>query len=216
MFNNLARLDQSVASLQRSENEVSIQVGVSLAVRWFIPALEVLKQRHPTLKIRVETGNEATADAIASDLAIIYMKKGDEAGDKQLLYRDDSRPFVAPALLQKVNFRGPQDIAKLVAIGSTGDDWDWQMWGEQAGVPQEQIRIFDHFDSDDAAIHAAVAGLGMALVPPILTQKEIHAGSLCCCARLWARDLGWILFGRRYLREPRVKNSVALVTRHNF
>lgn len=175
----LNNLNQCIADLQRNENEATIQVGVSIAVRWFIPALESLKKRHPELKIRVET---ATASAnlkdSAASLAITYVPSGKSVVDRQLLFTDESRPVVAPALLEKIAYKNPADFAKLSAISATRNDWDWLLWCQQVDLPSDSINITDHFDSDDAAIHAAVAGLGVALAPPILTLKEIKSGSL--------------------------------------
>lgn len=175
----LTTLDQSITELQRNENEVTIQVGVSIAVRWFIPALEILKQRHPELKIRVETTNaSAKLPDDPTSLSIIYLRSGQAVLDRQLLIADESRPVIAPSLLKNSGYKGLKDFAKLPAIGATNDDWDWHHWADQVGVPMEQLSITDHFGSDDAAIHGAVAGLGMALTPPILTQKEIRSGAL--------------------------------------
>lgn len=175
----LANLDHCIADLQRNENEATIQVGISIAVRWFIPALETLKQRHPELKIRVETAHTSSnLEDSAASLAITYIPLHKPTLDGQLLFTDKSRPVIAPALLEKVAYKGPADFSKLPAISATRNDWDWNHWREQVDLPINSLNITDHFDSDDAAIHGAVAGLGVALAPPILTQKEIKSGSL--------------------------------------
>lgn len=201
----LADLERTISALQRDENEVTIHLGVSLAVRWLIPAFEKLKERHPELKIRVDTTHTSASSSVdGSNLAIFYVRAGQEISDAQLLYSDASRPVISPALLERFGYIGPGDLAKLPAIGSTADNWDWQLWARKTGVSMKDIEFTDHFDSDDAAIHAAVAGLGMALVPPILTQKEIQSGSLVNISGFQP-----VILGGYYLRTDRYENKAS-------
>lgn len=201
----LASLDQTISELRRDENEVTIHVGVSLAVRWLIPAFEVLKKRHPELKIRVETTHASVGmPDEGSNLAIFYVRADQKDLGAQLLYSDTSRPVISPVLLERFGYKNPNDLAKLPAIGSAQDNWDWQLWARQTGMSMKDIHITDQFDSDDAAIHGAVAGLGMALVPPILIQKEIKSGSLINISGFHS-----VILGGYYLRTDRYENKAS-------
>jgi LysR family glycine cleavage system transcriptional activator len=61
------------------------------------------------------------------------------------------------------------------------DNWDWALWTRTLGLERSAIQIQHVFDTDDAALHAATAGLGMVLAPAFLTEREIRSGGLVVC-----------------------------------
>jgi len=175
----LAIIERAARSLTRDANEVVVRASVSLAVRWLIPARETFKQRNPAAHIHVETSHEARIRAGAgADITISYCRAGDEDMPGEFLMADRSRPVLSPTLLAASNYKDLVDISKVPALKATTDNWDWSLWARAFGVERTAIRIAHAFDTDDAAIHAAIAGLGMALAPPVLTAKEFAAGSL--------------------------------------
>lgn len=198
----LANIQRAAQALRRSASEVVVRASVSLAVRWLIPRLEDFKKRYPLIRIRLETTRDPkvllTPDV---DLAIAYHRVPDRtkagaswnATQEHLglrLMRDVSRPVLAPALLAKSHYEKLADISSIPVLSATEDDWDWRAWSASPEVRDslgrhsaeqpafESIRVIDRFDTDDAAIHGAVAGIGMILMPPVMTQREIDAGSL--------------------------------------
>ena len=197
----LANIERAAQALRRSASEVVVRASVSLAVRWLIPRLEDFKKRYPRIRIRLETTRDPKVLLSPDvDLAIAYHRTSDPAKNAATsttmqehaglcLMRDVSRPVLAPALLANSRYRNLADISSIPVLSATEDDWDWRAWSRSAEVRDflgrhsaepafESIRVVDRFDTDDAAIHGAVAGIGMILMPPVMTQKEIEAGSL--------------------------------------
>lgn len=176
---SLAIIERASRALTRDANEVVVRASVSLAVRWLIPALETFKRRNPLARIHVETSHEGRIRAaVGVDITISYCRAGDDDMPGELLMADLSRPVLAPALLSDCGYKRLADIAKVPALKATTDNWDWSLWARAVGLEHGAIRIAHVFDTDDAAIHAAIAGLGMTLAPPVLTAKEFAAGSL--------------------------------------
>ncbi len=174
----LAIIARAAQSLTRDADEVMVRASVSLAVRWLIPALEAFKRRQPTARIHVETSHEGRLRASAgADITITYCRSGDDMPG-EFLMADLSRPVLSPSLLAACGYGGLADIAGVPALKATTDNWDWSLWARAFGIERSAIRIAHAFDTDDAAIHAAIAGLGMTLAPPMLTVKEFAAGSL--------------------------------------
>lgn len=174
----LAIIARAAHSLTRDADEVVVRASVSLAVRWLIPALEAFKRRHSTARIHVETSHEGRLRAGAgADITITYCRSGDDMPG-EFLMADLSRPVLSPSLLAACGYEGIADIARVPALKATTDNWDWSLWARAFGIERSAIRIAHAFDTDDAAIHAAIAGLGMTLAPPVLTAKEFAAGSL--------------------------------------
>jgi DNA-binding transcriptional LysR family regulator len=81
---------------------------------------------------------------------------------------------VSPSLLAN----GNGTITDIPALQCCVDNWDWALWCETFDIPMAMLSIAHAFDTDDAALHACVAGLGTVLAPTILTGREIRSGAL--------------------------------------
>lgn len=175
----IAVIDRSAEALSRDANEIVICVSVTLAVRWLIPALEKFKRHYPSARVRVETSHLADIPlGQSADAAVTYRRVDDENQGGELLLRDFSRPVLSPPLLASSGYLGRDDIGKIPALKCTEDNWDWRIWADRMNVAGTDIRIVHEFDTDDAALHAAVAGFGMVLAPALMTKTEIGTGTL--------------------------------------
>ena len=72
-------------------------------------------------------------------------------------------------------------------------------------IERDAIQIQHVFDTDDAALHAATAGLGMVLAPAFLTEREIRSGGLVALPGFGPVDLGHyrVVFQRHENRMTR-------------
>ena len=172
-------IEQAIDDLDRDANEISLLVALSFAVRWLIPALEDFKQQFPSTKVKVETFNhQVFTDNMDADMGIVYKRVMSEVDHESILLRDFCRPVISPNLLSELGFKSKQDISTIPAISCTNDNWDWHYWEEKTDFKHGTINFAHKFDSDDAAIHAAVAGLGMVLATPLSIRKELKIGNL--------------------------------------
>ncbi|WP_197435213.1 LysR family transcriptional regulator [Nitratireductor arenosus] len=174
----LATIERAANTLRHDRNEVVIRASVSLAVRWLIPALERFKTGAAEARIRLETTHYARVELGGqADIAISYLRRGED-GPGALLFKDVCRPMLSPALLDRCGYARRGDAGHVPALSATNGDWDWRLWATEAGIAFDSLTFSHGFDTDDAAIHAATAGLGMVLATPFMTVKEIAAGSL--------------------------------------
>ena len=172
-------IERAIEELDRDVNEISLAASVSFAVRWLIPALEDFKRQFPQAKVRVETWHQSgLSQNHGADIGIAYRRVTDESGYESLILRDLSRPVISPGLLEASGYKTKSDISKIPAITCTTYNWDWLYWEQEMGIEQGTIDYIHHFDLDDAAIHAAVAGLGMVLATPISIREELDLGTL--------------------------------------
>jgi len=176
----LALVERSIEALRRDDNDVNVQASTSLAVRWLIPSLDRFRALSPDSRVRVETGSaRGSLERPDCDVEIRYFREGESAEGWTLLALDASRPVIAPKLLVDAADRQTTvAIGDVPAIQRAAGNWDWEHWARQSGITLADLRITHAFDTDDAAIHACVAGLGMVLAPPILTATEMRSGSL--------------------------------------
>ncbi len=206
----VAMIERSARAMTRLEDELVIRVSISLAVRWLIPALERFKRLQPALRIRVETTH--TVDFALGgncDIGITYRRHREhassEARDGELLLRDHSRPVLSPALLASSGYRGRADIAKVPALKCTDTNWDWQFWAGEAGLDAAGLTFADEFDTDDVALRAAAAGLGMVLATPMQIEADLKSGALVELPDVRAVEVGgfYLLTGANQSRAVR-------------
>lgn len=172
-------LEQATNALSRDSNNITVRVSSTLAVRWLIPALDRFKNKNPGARVRIEISTTPQVRLDQSvDVAITYCSIGHEIGNGEKVLTDFSRPVLAPGLLQQAGLTDSESVVQIPAITCTDDNWDWWRWAQHFGLPFSRMKFTDHFDTDDAALHAAAAGLGMVLSPAFMAKAEIEAGTL--------------------------------------
>lgn len=175
----IALIEHSADALYRDEREISVQASTSLAVRWLIPALDRFRARCPEARVRVETGSARDLLAVpVADVSIRYFRADEAAEGWKMLAPDASRPVASPRLLARFRNRRKIGVADVPAIQRAAANWDWKRWCETSGMSFADLSFAHRFDTDDAALHACAAGLGVVLAPPILTARELRAGEL--------------------------------------
>jgi DNA-binding transcriptional LysR family regulator len=191
-------IQRSADALYRDETEITVQASTSLAVRWLIPSLDRFRALCPDAHVRVGTGSvQGPLAAAMSDVCIRYFRAGEAVQGWELLARDMSRPVVAPRLLAGGAKRKTISIASVPALQRAAGNWDWKRWCETSAASVADLSFAHAFDTDDAALHACVAGLGMVLAPPILTQSEIRSGALVVLPGYAPVEIGAYRFQRR-------------------
>ena len=192
-------IEHAAQALYRDETEITVQASTSLAVRWLIPSLDRFRALCPEARVRVETGSARDLPAVPiADVSIRYFRTGETAAEGWgLLARDMSRPVVSPRLLAKGANTRKVDITGVPALKRAAGNRDWKLWCETFDIRLANLSFAHEFDTDDAALQACVAGLGMVLAPPILTTREIQAGALVVLPGYGDVEVGEYRYQRR-------------------
>lgn len=171
-------IERSADALYCDENEISVHATTSLALRWLIPSLDRFRALCPQVRVRVETSSGRGFPAVPdSDVSIRYFRAGTPADGWEFLARDLRRPVVSPSLLAR-NTGMETAVLDVPALQCCVGNWDWKLWCETFNISLEDLSLAHAFDTDDAALHACVAGLGTVLAPTILTARETRSGAL--------------------------------------
>lgn len=194
----VALIERSADALYRHEAEISVQASMSLAVRWLIPSLDRFRALCPEARVRVETGSALGWPAVpVSDVSIRYFRAGEAAEGWELLGRDLSRPVVSPSLLARYTDGREIAVQDIPVLQCAAGNWDWKLWCEAFDISIADLTFAHEFDTDDAALHACVAGLGMMLAPPILTARETRSGALAALPGYEPVEMGTYRYQRR-------------------
>lgn len=172
----ISAIESAANALLVEANNLVLRINVSLGVRWLIPKLEAFKQKHPEVRITLETSHYSVIDLTPGiDIAISYFKTGTQPPAGQKFLDEYCQPLISPTLLS--NLHNP-DLFQIPIVSSTTDNWDWAMWLEAIGRSSEILNFTANFDTDDASIHAAVAGMGMVMTSSLMARNELQAGTL--------------------------------------
>lgn len=183
-------LEGALARALRDGEELSVAVSTTLAVRWLIPRLARFRERHPAIKVRVETTASGWAfSGTSADISVVYRPSSQPAPGARLM-GDSCLPVYSPALLAQGQPLPAGEFPDWPVVQGTRDNWDWKAWAAQADVDIEELRFQDRFDLDEAAIHAVMGGLGVGLVSAFFITEELRAGLLAALPGFQPVDLG--------------------------
>jgi LysR family glycine cleavage system transcriptional activator len=162
------------------DNELTLQVYVTVALKWLIPRLYDFERHHPDMKVRLSTSyfdwdfNDQAADA-----AFILVRNTVHNTYQRELFRSILRPVCAPQLLTGENaLRSPQDLRNHRLLYVYTAEEDWQLWLEAAGVSGVKLSDSLAFDSYILAQEAALEGRGVAMTIGPFADDDVEAGRL--------------------------------------
>ncbi|MCZ0963371.1 LysR substrate-binding domain-containing protein [Paracoccus benzoatiresistens] len=171
----LEHLTLRAASRRDVTGHLAVATLPTFGSRWLMPRLPNFLAEHPGIQISVlsRDGHFDLAEA-SVDVAIHYGKPAWPGATCAYLCAETVLPVAAPGLIG-ADGTFP-DAAPLLHMQSR--PMQWPEWLTANG--QDVVRGFQghRFDQFSLLIEATVAGLGMALLPSYLIEREIRQGLL--------------------------------------
>lgn len=162
----------AVAEQARQQQTVVRLKAPTCAIRWLVPRLVAIEQRHPELQIALTTTTEHGVNFRTEpyDAAIVF-RTHHSVGD--LLFEEALTPVCNGALARD------NMLNDVTFLHPTRDKTDWSLW-LAAFSPDAPLlmRKNQHFDTMDLAITAAMQGLGLAMADATLVAEDVRAGRL--------------------------------------
>lgn len=185
--NLLADLDQAAITVMAFGGHAQVlrlAVLPTFASTWLIPKLQSF----------VAVASEVTFDISARLGAVDFetdpfdaaIQRGDHrpTGTRALTLMDEYLVIVAaPSLLEDKHVLEDSELAKLPLLQQSTRPSLWLDWFRHAGLDPRAILRGARFDHFDMVINAAIAGLGVALVPEVLAQKGLFEGQLVLASK---------------------------------
>ncbi len=161
-----------------SVGELKIAILPTFGSRWLIPRLSSFLENN--LDIDVSFVNRFASFDFNSeqlDAAIHYGQADWPNADCIFLMSETVVPVYSPALQQKHNISHPEDFCKLPLLHLSTRHDQWQNWFRKNDIEHEVSHgiIFEQFSF---ASQAAIAGLGVALMPRLFVENELKSGAL--------------------------------------
>ncbi len=111
--------------------------------------------------------------------AAIYFGDGDWSGtEAHYLMPEDLQPVCSPALLREGEPLQTQALAEMPLLQQTTRPYAWRQWFESLGLKVARDMTGPRLELFSMLAQAAEHGMGVALIPPFLIQRELAEGRL--------------------------------------
>lgn len=179
------KLNTAFGQIERSVSEVigadrpvlRLAICSCFAPGWLIGRLKSFYEQHPEidLQLRMYARDPELTDTVA-DAFVTSLPK--EPGFWSMQLQPEQLLAVGPASPDEFPLLSVPLITTTLDPVRIGDDW--MAWSSAAGLPLARVHTGRWLQTSHyvLALEMAKAGLGMALVPDFLAQREIDAGTV--------------------------------------
>lgn len=176
----LDRLDhESQYLMGQTSDSASLDIAISptFAVRWLIPRLSRFRQKHPNITVHLAERMEPFVLAGSGFDAAIHFDHPAWTGMRvHPLLHEVLIPVCHPALLE--GGEKAAELDNLPRLHRRQNPDAWQRYSLEAGIFLTNPAIGARYDLHAMLIEAALAGLGVALVPLLYVEAELAQGRL--------------------------------------
>ena len=177
---DLVAAGRQLGDYETSSQSLHVATLPSLGSIWLAPRLYRFAARHPEISLSV-TANIGIIDLARSDIdcVIHYGTEAWPAGARsELLMQESLLPVCSPELVPPDAGPDASLLLKLPLIQHTHRPTAWRDWCQQIGLQHPAPTAGCHFEQYQMGIPASVAGLGAALMPPVMVADELASGEL--------------------------------------
>ncbi len=187
-----AELMQGYATLTHSMmasagSGATLRLGVlpTFAARWLIPRLPGFQTQQPHITVNIVTAPEPFDLAARSVDAAIHFGAPSWAQAECVYLCDEAVVAVAaPGYARRLGLSRPADLARATLLQQASRPGLWGDWFAASGFAHPQPLRGPLFDQFAMTSEAAKAGLGVALAPSFLVERELADGSLVAIGTL--------------------------------
>ena len=177
---------------QGTGGAISIAAVPTFATRWLLPRLPQFLQQHPGVVVHIDVQTRPFVFAERQVDAAIYAGTPEQArqwpGTQATWLMDEIIvPVCSPRLLEPSVQRGrgrayrqvaPEVLAGLPLLQQSTRPDGWRHWFDAAGVAAPHALDGPRYELFSMLAVAAAAGMGVALIPPMLIEDELARGEL--------------------------------------
>jgi LysR family glycine cleavage system transcriptional activator len=157
---------------------LTVQVYVTVAVRWLIPRLQTFRKAAPEIAVSLDASLldwEFNPDR--ADIGFIYTRTPNRPNlTYTLLRRERLVGVCSPAIAAAI--KTAEDLRHFSFLEVSGTAEDAAIWAASVGATGLSQKSSPLFDSNLLAIEAAANGQGVVVVPRFLVEGDITSGNL--------------------------------------
>lgn len=177
LLDQLERDSLCMMGQRRDGASLEIAILPTFATRWLIARLKRFHERHPHITVHLAERMEPFVFAGSGFDAAIHFEHPAWTGMRtHRLLHEVLIPVCHPALLDPCKEVPSLDALPRLQRRQNPDAW--QRYAQEAGITLSNPAIGARYDLHAMLIEAALAGLGVALVPRLYVEAELADGRL--------------------------------------
>lgn len=171
--------DTLAAMGQQGAEAIELAVVPTFATQWLVPRLKDFQRLHPEVTVHLTNRTRPFLFADTAFDAAIYFGDAEWSGtEAHFLMPEEPQPVCSPELLAG---RGQFEAAELSAmplLQQTTRPYAWRQWFAAQGLSVPHDLGGPRYELFSMLAQAASHGMGVALIPPFLIQRELAEGRL--------------------------------------
>ncbi|HEX7637802.1 MAG TPA: LysR substrate-binding domain-containing protein, partial [Burkholderiaceae bacterium] len=178
----LQLIQHAIRDLSPDARSVRISAPPNLTAYWLVPRLARLAERHPEVRLDVESSSTlADLHATPFDFAIRYAEHDAAGFEKIPLFAQRLTPVCAPALARQLHT--VEDL-RSVRLLHEDDGSRWRGWLDHAtaagvdAAPRLDWASGLYFSQGALCMAAALQGVGVTLTEPAIASISVARGEL--------------------------------------
>ena len=178
-LSRLAAATVSAMAFRGAAGVLHLAILPTFGTRWLIPRLPRFTEAHPGITINFTTRLVPFDFAREQvDAAVHFGAENWPGARLHRLMGEEVVPVAAPSLLARIGITEAADMLRAPLLQQSTRPRAWANWLEQQGLAPERALMGPRFEQFAMIAQAAVAGLGLAIVPRFLVEEELRSGSL--------------------------------------
>jgi DNA-binding transcriptional LysR family regulator len=177
----LDAVERDTLAAMGRQGAVAIELAVvpTFATQWLVPRLKAFQQLHPEVTVHLTNRTRPFLFADTSFDAAIYFGDGEWSGtEAHYLMPEEPLPVCSPELLAGRMALGAAELAELPLLQQSTRPYAWRQWFAAQGLSVPHDLGGPRYELFSMLAQAAAHGMGVALIPPFLIQRELADGRL--------------------------------------
>jgi len=171
--------DTLAAMGQQGAQGLELAVVPTFATQWLVPRLKEFQRLHPEVTVHLTNRTRPFLFADTAFDAAIYFGDGDWSGtEAHYLMPEEPLPVCSPELLGERTQFAATELANLPLLQQSTRPYAWRQWFAAQGLNVPRDMSGPRYELFSMLAQAAMHGMGVALIPPFLIQRELDAGLL--------------------------------------
>lgn len=179
LLQRMATATHTVMASAGAEGRLHVAILPTFAAKWLVPRLPGFQRAHTHIALHFTSRLERfDLEGTDIDLALHYGESSWPGAEAIHLFDELMVPAANPKYQQCHGLHRAEDLSRAELLQFTTRPQLWSAWFEMMGIACKQPMRGPLFDQFSLTAAAAMAGLGVALLPRILIDDEIAAGRL--------------------------------------
>ncbi len=171
--------DTLAAMGQQGAQGLELAVVPTFATQWLVSRLKEFQRLHPAVTVHLTNRTRPFLFADTGFDAAIYFGDGDWSGtEAHYLMPEEPLPVCSPELLGERTQFAAAELASLPLLQQSTRPYAWRQWFAAQGLNVPRDMSGPRYELFSMLAQAAMHGMGVALIPPFLIQRELDAGLL--------------------------------------